>query len=96
VIRLPYRLEKIVDSLKDKYLDNLIKAQQCEIEREVQIENSPDIELEQRRWHDCLLPYVKCEYIDNVEKIIEDKIGWDELLMNRDYRLGCEICKVPT
>jgi hypothetical protein len=92
VIRLPYRLEKIVDLLKDKYLDNLIKGQDCEIEREVKLEDPhTDKELERSRWHDCLLPYIQCEYIDKVEKIIVEKIGWDELLMNRNYRLGCEI-----
>jgi len=90
VIRLPYSL-KIVDLLKDKYLDNLIKGQHCEVEREIQIEHSLDKELERRRWHECLLPYIECEYIDKVEEIIKQKIGWDELLMNRDYRLGCEI-----
>jgi hypothetical protein len=89
VIRLPYRLEKIVDLLKDKYLDNLIKAQQCEIERE--LDPLPDKRQADSRWYDCLLPYIECEYIDKVEKIIEEKIPWDELLMHRDYRLGCKI-----
>ena len=86
VIRLPYRLEKIVDLLKDTYLDKLIEGQQLEQEFD-----NLDEQTAYRRCHECLLPYIKCEYIDKVEKIIEAKIGWDELRMNRDYRLGCEI-----
>jgi hypothetical protein len=45
----------------------------------------------ERSWFKVLLPYIECEYIDKVEKIIEEKIGWDELLMKRDYKLGCKI-----
>jgi hypothetical protein len=78
--------------LKDKYLHNLIEGQSRERKREEKLEDPfTDKELEHSRWHDCLLPYIQCEYIDKVEKIIEEKIGWDELLMNRNYRLGCEI-----
>ncbi|MFZ0511001.1 MAG: SIR2 family protein [Candidatus Nitrosopolaris sp.] len=91
VIRLPYRLEKIVHLLKDKYFDNLRNGQHCEKQREIELDNLPDKQLAVSRWSDCLRPYIECEYIDKVEKIIEEKIGWDELLINRDYKLGCEI-----
>jgi hypothetical protein len=85
VIRLPYKFEKVVDVLYDTYLQKLCKG----IEQE-KVENDKN-ENEIARWHECLLPYIECEYIDKVEEIIEQKIGWDELLMNSDYRLGCEI-----
>ncbi|HKG89144.1 MAG TPA: hypothetical protein VKA95_12530, partial [Nitrososphaeraceae archaeon] len=91
VIRLPYRIEKIVHLLKDQYLINLKKGQQCEINREAELEELPDKQIAQSRWHECLLPYLECEYVDKVERIIEEKIGWDELLLNRNYRLGCKI-----
>lgn len=91
VIRLPYRFEKIIHLLKNKYLENLMKGQQCEIQREIDLDNLADKQIAVSKWYDCLLPYIECEHIDKVEKIIEDKMGWDELMMNRDYRLGSKI-----
>jgi SIR2-like domain len=86
VICLPYKFEKIVYSLKENYLDNLKKGQQCENKRQTENENAIN------RWHECLSSYIECEYIDKVEKIVEEKVGgWDQLVMNLNYKLGCEI-----
>jgi hypothetical protein len=41
VIRLPYRFEKIVHLLKDHYLENLKKGQDCEVERQVEHNKMP-------------------------------------------------------
>jgi SIR2-like domain len=92
VICLPYKFEKIVDSLKDNYLDNLKKGQQCENDRQIEYENANSKTSITNRWHECLSGYIECEYIDRVEKIVEEKVGgWDQLLMNLDYKLGCKI-----
>jgi hypothetical protein len=96
VIRLPYKLEKIAPLL-EQYLNNLREGQQCEIKREGELDTSPTDrqigkQIAYSRWHESGNgPYIGCEYINKVEKIIEEKIGWTELVMNRDYKLGCEI-----
>jgi hypothetical protein len=74
VIRLPYKFEKIVHLLKDKYLDNLKKGEECEELREEDLETTTDKQIAESRWHECLIPYIECEYIDKVEEIIEKKI----------------------
>jgi hypothetical protein len=72
VICLPYKIEKVLHLLKNRYLDNLLEAQRLIQQFRVRPEEHI------RR--DMLSHYVDCEYMDKVDQIIEEDIGWEEII----------------
>ena len=78
VICLPYKIEKIIDSLNDVYLVELKKGLAQEI-----IENEKD-QNQVIRWQEYLKHFIACEYFEKVEQIIEQRMGDLDALMKSD------------
>jgi hypothetical protein len=81
VICLPYKIEKIIDSLNDVYFVELKKGIAQEI-----IENAKD-QYQVVRWDECLKHFIAYEYFEKVEHIVEEKMGGLDALMDCDYNL---------
>jgi glutaredoxin 2 len=81
VICLPYKIERIIDSLNDIYLVELKKGLAQEI-----IENEKD-QNQVVRWDEYLKHFIACEYFEKVEQIIEERMGGLDALMKSDYNL---------
>jgi hypothetical protein len=81
VIRVPYKIENIVDSLNDVYLVEVKNGLAQEI-----IENEKD-QNQVVRWDECLRHFIACEYFQKVEQIIEERMGGLDALMKSDYNL---------
>jgi hypothetical protein len=39
------------------------------------------------RWDESLEHFIACEYFDKVERIVEERVGGLDILMNSDYNL---------
>jgi hypothetical protein len=81
VICLPYKIENVLDSLEDNYLEEI--KQGLEKER---VENEKD-ENQVVRTYDYLRHFVACEYFDKVERILDERMGGLDNLMKSDYHL---------
>ena len=78
---MPYKVENVLNSLKDNYLEEI--RQGLEKER---VENEKD-ENQVIRTYDYLKHFVTCEHFDKVEHIIDERMGGLDNLMKSDYHL---------
>jgi hypothetical protein len=89
VICLPYKFENVVGQLYHTYLKSLEEAERCEELK--RLEEHSNIEMGKlTRWDDCLTHYLECEHIEKLKQIIDQKLGWNNL-MKINYELGGKI-----
>ena len=79
VIYLPYNIEKILPLFKTRYLDTLIEAESY-VKALSDFPSRDSID----KWKNCLLCYMKCEYLDKVDDLMNKMegqgLGWNYLL----------------
>jgi hypothetical protein len=68
--------------LKARYLDNLIKGEQLDIESARASENP--------YWNERLKCYIDCEYITRVDEIINAHPNWNRILLD-DWEFAFKI-----
>jgi len=72
VITLPFKFELALPDLKAEYLNNMKKGMNClkQAKTKELIDDSPP------NWVDCLQPLANCQYLDKLDELIYDKIGF--------------------
>ena len=74
VICLPYRIENVLPKLKERYLDNLKRAES--LEEGATLPGQPN-------WKERLKCYTDCEHIEKVDKIIDNHPEyWNRLVLD--------------
>lgn len=80
VITLPFRFELVLSDLKAQYLNNLKKGVNSLIQarrNELIGDSKPD-------WVSCLRPLADCQYVDKLDELLLDKIGFVRLSRDGD------------